>query len=162
MRFEQMCRGFAVSPTNGLFKTIFQVKHYWLNNICLSENLNECVEASLYALYKTIFQVSLLNQLNKLCLPKDLKEHAEASLCHQQAPFQDHLLSKTLLPQWTLSPGRPKQICWGFLVHPLQNHLLIPGKPILLTQWALSYGRSERICRGFTVSTMNGLFKTIF
>ena len=45
---------------NGFSKIIFKVQPYWLNELCLPGDLNEGVESSLYALFKTIFPVRLL------------------------------------------------------------------------------------------------------
>ena len=57
---------------------------YHLNVLCLQGDLNECAEASLsqwwMPFYNTIFQVSLLQQLNKPFLWGYLSdEHAKAS-----------------------------------------------------------------------------------
>ena len=65
-RHEQMYGGFTVSPMNSFFRTIFWVKFYWLNELCLPGYLNECAEASLYDLYKTIFRVCISYWVDQL------------------------------------------------------------------------------------------------
>ena len=59
---------------------MFQVQLYYFDDIGLPGDLNEFAEASLYALYKTTFQVSLLYWPDELCPPGDLNECVEAYL----------------------------------------------------------------------------------
>ena len=130
---------------NGLFETIFWVQFYCFDEICLPGGLNECAEASLYALYKTTFQVSLSYWLNELCLLGDLNKCAEASL---------HTLYRTIcwvsLSYWLnqLDLQRPKQTSQVFpsiiKKQSFQNHLAT--KTIISTWSFTSCEDGSKLC----------------
>ena len=74
----------------GHFKTIFQVKIYWLKKLCHSEDLNNtCSETSMSLMnghLKTIFSV-LLYKCKEICVLGSPNSNCAESLsqCHQQA-----------------------------------------------------------------------------
>ena len=81
------------SPMNSFFKTIFWVQLYWLMRLSLPANI-----------------LSPTGPGQWMC-------RAFSSVIDEQ-PFQDHLLSKTIIQTWSaLSPGKPEEllclpICW--------------------------------------------------
>ena len=117
---------------------LFQDHHWKYNSTGLirSASLNSCLEASLFAFYKTIFWVSLSYQLNKLCLLGDLNEHTGTLLCHQQMSFSIPSFEYNFTDSKRSVYLRHEQMFTGLLVHSLQDHL--QSKPMALTIWDLS------------------------
>ena len=187
--WQWICRSFSTSPTNGLFKSIFQVtllyQHdiimllvtllYKLDMLSLLGDLNEHAKAFpvllMKSLFKTIFQVKLPHQLDEHCLPGDLENEC-ADYCLPQ--YHQWMSFSRPLSKWNyLFRGFISREIWIVKLHSwvfprvTDEQLFKTMFQVKLSYRlrALSPGRTEKwICWAESLSVLltNGFFKTIF
>ena len=123
-----------MSATNGLSKTIFQIKlSYGLHELCLLGDLNNEYAGQsspvsiMNSLFKTIFQVKVLYQFDEVYLQGNLNKWAKASpvlLMHRL--FKTTFSLKLLYWLKAMSPGRT---VWSSLSRDLNNEHAEPKFP---------------------------------
>ena len=123
-----------------LWRPSFWVQLYWLNKLCLLGDLNECTEVSPICPLQDNFPSKLIISTCWALSPRwpewmcrgfpacPLQDNLPSkpiiftlwavSWETNEEPFQEHLLSTTLLTPQALSPNRPEQMCRGFPVNP--------------------------------------------